>query len=123
MFFYLISNINLLYFQACKVLGHNIFGQKSQQQQQDSYIKFCIFIVTMKEFLRILEDPLPSSAEVTIDVDSLKIFNTKVKIWEYAKISASDFQKLSFDDRASILKNYYSDMSSKCYVGAGILFI
>ena len=123
MFFYLISNINLLCFQACKVLGHNIFGQKSQQQQQDSYIKFCISIVTMKEFLRILEDLLPSSAEVTIDVDSLKIFNTKVKIWEYAKISASDFQKLSFDDRASILKNYYSDMSSKCYVGAGILFI
>ena len=123
MFFYLISNINLSCFQAYKVLGHNIFGQKSQQQQQDSYIKFCIFIVTMKEFLRILEDPLPSSAEVTIDVDSLKIFNTKVKIWEYAKISASDFQKLSFDDRASILKNYYSDMSSKCYVGAGILFI
>ena len=77
----------------------------------------------MKEFLRILKDPLPSSAEVTIDADSLKIFNTKVKIWEYAKISASDFQKLSFDDRASILKNYYSDMSSKCYVGAGILFI
>ena len=61
----------------------------------------------MKEFLRILKDPLPSSAEVTIDADSLKIFNTKVKIWEYAKISASDFQKLSFDDRASILKNYY----------------
>ena len=54
--------------------------------------------------LRIVEEPLSTSAEVTIYVDRLKFFTTKVKIWEYAKIPASDFQKLSFDDRASISK-------------------
>ena len=47
----------------------------------------------------------------------------KVNIWDYDKISAGDFQKLSFDDRASILKNCYSDMSAKYSVGAGKMFI
>ena len=121
--FYLISDVNLSCFQTYKKLGDNIFGQKSKQQQQDSYIKFCIFIVIMEEFSRIDKEPSSFSAEITIDADRIKFFNTKVKIWEYTKISTSGFQKLSFDERASILKNYYSDISVKYSVGAGILFI
>ena len=70
-----------------------------------------------------MEERSLSSAVVAIDADRLKFFNTKVQIWEYAKISASNFQKLSFDNRASILKNYYSNMSAKYSVGTGILFI
>ena len=77
----------------------------------------------MDEFLRIVEDPSSSSlAEAPIHVDRLKFFNSKVKVWEYAKIYASDFQKLSFDDRSYILKNYYLDMSTKYSMGAGKMF-
>ena len=65
----------------------------------------CFFVVNMEELLRIMEQ-LSSSTESTIDAERLKFFKTKVNIWNYAKISAGDFQKLSFDDRASILKNY-----------------
>ena len=45
-----------------------------------------------------------------------------MKIWEYVKISASDFQKLSFDDRPSILKNYYLDTSTKYSMGSSKIF-
>ena len=75
----------------------------------------------MDEFLRIVEDTSSSSlAEAPIHVNRLKFFNSKV--WEYAKIYASDFQKLSFDDRSYILKNYYLDMSTKYSMGAGKMF-
>ena len=77
----------------------------------------------MEEFLGVVEDPsLSSSAEVSTDADRLKFFNSKVKVWEYAKILASDFQKFSFDNRSSILKNYYLDMSTKYSTGAGKMF-
>ena len=46
-----------------------------------------------------------------------------MKIWDYAKISADNVHKLSFDDRLSILKNYYLDMSVKYYFGAGKMFV
>ena len=68
----------------------------------------------MEEFLRIMEQP-SSSAELTIDAERLKVFKMKVNIWDYDKISAGDFQKLSFDDRASI--------SAKYSVGASKMFI
>ena len=71
-----------------------------------------------------MEKPLSSSStEVSIDVDRLKFFNSKMKIWDYAKISADNVHKLSFDDRFSILKNYYLDMSVKYYFGAGKMFV
>ena len=70
-----------------------------------------------------MEDPsLSSLAEAPIHVDRLKFFNSKVKVWEYAKIYASDFQKLLFDDISYILKNYYLDMSTKYSMGAGKMF-
>lgn len=51
-----------------------------------------------------MEEPL--SNEVVIDTDSLKFFISKLKVWDYAKVSAADYQKLSFDYRSSILKKY-----------------
>ena len=74
----------------------------------------------MEEFLKIVKEP--SSNEVVIDADKLKFFNSQLKVWEYAKISAAEFQKLSFDDRSSILKKYYVDMSAKYSVGAVKMF-
>ena len=71
----------------------------------------------MEEFLKIVEEP--SSTEVPFDADRLKCFNSKLKVWGYAKTSAVDSQKLSFGDRSSILKKYYVDMSAKYLVGGG----
>ena len=58
----------------------------------------------MEEFLKIVEEPL--STEVATDYDRLEFFNSKLKVWDYVKISAADYQKLSFDYRSSILKKY-----------------
>ena len=66
---------------------------------------------------------LPSLTEVSIDAARLKFFNSKVKIWEYAKISANDFQKLSFQNRSLILKNYHFNMSTKYSMGSGIMIV
>ena len=66
---------------------------------------------------------LSSSTEPTIDAEKLKFFKTKVNIEDYAKISAGDFQKISFVELASVLKNYYSHMSYIYSVGAGKTFI
>ena len=58
----------------------------------------------MEEFLKIVEEPSSSSAaEVLIDGGKVNFFNSEVKVSEYAKISASDFQKFSFDNKSSIL--------------------
>ena len=74
----------------------------------------------MEEFLEIVLEPLPN--EVVIESDKLKFFNSQLKLWGYAKTLAAEFQKLSFDDRSSILKQYHVDMSSKYLVGAGKVF-
>lgn len=57
----------------------------------------------MEKYLSIIED-LTSSNEVEIDADKLKFYNSQLKVWDYEKISASEFQKLSFDDKTSTLK-------------------
>ena len=64
----------------------------------------------------------PSSNKVEIDPDKLKFFNSQLKVWEYAKILAAEFQKLLFGNRSSILKKYYVDMCTKCSVGASKMF-
>ena len=56
----------------------------------------------MEEFLKIVQEP--SSNEVVIDLNKLKFFNSQLKLWEYAKILAAEFQKLSLDNKSSILK-------------------
>ena len=33
-----------------------------------------------------------------------------MKIWEYARLNYEDYQKLSVEDRSSMLKSYYVDM-------------
>ena len=57
-----------------------------------------------------------------IDPEKLRFFNTQLKVWEYAKILGAEFQKLSFDDRSSILKKYYVYRCTKYSVGAGKVF-
>ena len=74
----------------------------------------------MENFLRLVEQ-LAASEEVAIDAEKLKFFNRELKIWDYAKISSSDYQKLSFEDKFSILKSYYVDMS--CTLGTGTIII
>ena len=69
----------------------------------------------MEKLLKIVEKP--SSTELAIDAGRLKFFNSKLKIWDYTKISIREFQKLLFDDRSNILKKFY--MSAKYSVGAG----
>ena len=55
---------------------------------------------------------------------SQKIFNSRLKVWDFAKILASEFQNLPFDDKSSILKKYYVDMLSKCSDGKSkIIFL
>ena len=76
----------------------------------------------MENFLRMVEQPAPSQ-KVATHGERLKFFNIKLKIWDYAKISSSDYQKLSFEDKSSILKSYYVDMSAKYSFGAGIIII
>ena len=64
----------------------------------------------------------PSTVEVNIDAEKLKFFNAKLKVWDYAKISFSDYQKLSIENRFSILKNYYHDICKNYSVGSGKIF-
>ena len=57
----------------------------------------------MEKYLSIIEDST-SSNEVEIDADKLKFYNSQLKVWDYEKISASEFQKHSFVDKTSSLK-------------------
>ena len=43
----------------------------------------------MKNLLKIVEEP--SSAVIDTDADKLKFFTTKVKIWDYASLSLSNY--------------------------------
>ena len=75
----------------------------------------------MEQLLKIMEEPTPSN-EVEIDAENLKFYNSQLKVWDYAKISAAEFQKLSFDDRSSILKKCYVDMTAIYSAGSGNKF-
>lgn len=55
----------------------------------------------------------------THDDEKLKFFTTKVKTRDYAKISLSGYQRLSVDDRSSVLRNYYQDVSKNYSVSSG----
>ena len=72
----------------------------------------------MEKFLQIIE--LTAQAhEAEMDPQKLKFFNSNLKVWDFAKISSSEFQSLSFDDKSRLLKNYYLEMSSKYTEGRG----
>ena len=47
----------------------------------------------MADFLRIVEEPSQPQVEMQIDASKLKFFNTRVKIWDYDRLSFSDYQK------------------------------
>ena len=72
----------------------------------------------MEKFLQIIEAPAQPN-EVEMDPEKLKVFNSKLKVWDFAKILASEFENLPFDDKSSILKKYYVDMLSKYSDGKG----
>ena len=74
----------------------------------------------MDKLLRIVEQL--SLSQTNIDAERLKFSNTNLKIWEYANVSFEDYQKLSFDNRSAILRNYYSEMCNR-YPGSGIFFL
>ena len=74
----------------------------------------------MDKFIRIVEQL--SLSQTNIDAERLKFSNTNLKIWEYANVSFEDYQKLSFDNRSAILRNYYSEMCNR-YPGSGIFFL
>ena len=48
-----------------------------------------------------------------MDPEKLKFFNSKLKVWDFAKISPSEFQSLSFDDKSLLLKKYYVEVRGK----------
>ena len=75
----------------------------------------------MERFLRLVEEPSQQD-EVQIDEKKLKQSLSKVEVWDYAMLTFTDYQRLSVDDRSSILKNYYNDMVKK-YSGPGKYFI
>ena len=72
----------------------------------------------MEKFLQIVQTPT-QPAEVEMDPERLKFFNSKLKVWDFAKISVSEFRNLPFDDKWSILKKYYVDMLSKYFDSKG----
>ena len=75
----------------------------------------------MEKFLQIIE--LTAQAdEAEIDPQKLKFFNSILKVWDFAKISSSEFQSLSLDDKSRLLKNYYLEISSKYTEGRGKQF-
>ena len=52
----------------------------------------------MEKFIQNAQAPTQSD-EVEINPEKLKFFNSKLKVWDFAKISASEFQNLPFDSR------------------------
>ena len=67
----------------------------------------------MEEFLRVIEESVSTSAEAEMDSEKLKIFTSKLKIWDYTKISALEFQNRFFEDKSKILRDFYAEMSAK----------
>ena len=125
----LLKNFFFLFDFSCKFAAFSdnswttMFSVKNHKSNSKIRIlNFVFSSLSWRNFCRLWKSRCQLQ-QVTIDADRLKFFTTKVEIWEYAKIPASDFQKLSFDDKASILKHYYSDMSAKYSVSAAILFI
>ena len=62
----------------------------------------------MENLLKIVEEP--SSALVNIYAEKPKLFTTKVKIWDYASLSLNVYQKMSVEDRSSVLQKLYVDI-------------
>ena len=61
--------------------------------------------------------------QVEMDPAGLKFFSSKVKIWDFACLSFTDYQKFSLEDRSSILNSCYSEMSQRYSTGSSIFCI
>ena len=75
----------------------------------------------MEKFLQIVE-PTAKPDEVEMGSEKSKFFNSKLKVWDFAKISSSEFQNLSFDDKSNLLKKYYVEILAKYSESNGKLF-
>ena len=76
----------------------------------------------MEKFLQIVE-PTTQPDEMEMDPEKLNFFNSKLKVWDFAKVSSSEFQNLLFDNKSSLLKKYYVEMLAKYSDGKGKLFV
>ena len=84
---------------------------------------FNVTDLTMEDFLKIVEEPShQQQQQVDINAARLKFFNTKVKIWDFVGLSFSDYQKLSVEDRSSILKSYYAEMCKRFFQQVQVFF-
>ena len=75
----------------------------------------------MEKFILFVE-PTAQADEVEMDPEKLKFFNSKLKVWNFAKISSSEFQSLSFDDKSNLLKKCYVEMLARYTEGKGKIF-
>ena len=48
--------------------------------------------------------PTTHQNDVELDPEKLEFFNSKLKVWDFAKISSFELQKLSFDNKSNFLK-------------------
>ena len=65
----------------------------------------------MDGLLSIVEEP--SAPEIEIDENRLREFLSRVKIWDFIKISQNEYQALSAAESFSLLKDYQIKMSQK----------
>ena len=78
----------------------------------------------MEDFFRTVEEPsTQQQQQVEMDSSRLKFFRSEVKIWDFTGLSFTDYQKLSLEDRSSILNAYYAEMSQRYSTGSGIFCI
>ena len=75
----------------------------------------------MDKLLQIVE-PTTQPDEKEMDPEKLKFLNSKIKVWDFVKISSSEFRNLSFDNKSNLFKKYYVEMLAKYSEGKGKLF-
>ena len=63
----------------------------------------------MDQIFQIVEAPILSQ-KVKMDSEELFFFRSKLKIRDYAKITAFEFQNVPYYDKANVLKKYCIDM-------------
>ena len=96
------------------------------QTYKRSFFRFCwshstkncanICCSGLENLLKIVEEW--SSTFHDFYIDSERLFNAKLKIWDFANTSFADYQNLSFDDL-----NYYLEMAKKMSVCFRFVFV
>lgn len=71
--------------------------------------------------MRIVEQD--SAAEDQIDEDRLKFCISKVKFWDYLRISQQKLSSIILEERTSLLKIYYRDLDAKFQVSGKIYLL